>query len=589
MSPTNPTSRTSPTSQTSPTSPTSPTSSTPPDTADTPDVTVTVIVFNDAERLPRAVASLRRQTHRRIEIIISDDHSTDRTPEVARALAARDARIRFLRLPENSGGCSAPRNRAMDLARAPYLMFLDSDDELPERACELLLAAHRERPVDFTMGQVERVRVDTGARSTWMPDLVAERRTVAGVEAEPRLLFEHLSTSKMYARRFLDRHALRFPEGIHYEDQLFTAQAYCLAEAFTIVPEPVYRWYIEPYAAADAASISNQRHKISNVRDRIHVQTLIDAFLVDSGHAALRADKDYKFLRHDVRMYAGDLPYRDETWLREFADTVTPYLAGLAPGSYARLPRAERVTIALLREGRLAEAALAARGMGHGVGPRETVTGADGRVYWGGQLPGSAATRPELDLTSEELDTRPFAVALFRHEITQVAPGPGATVDLRIRSYDPGLQLAVGPHRAALHLAPAGRRLTQHFRIDPVRPGVFEGAVRLDLAAAALPVYGFDGVRHPVLELAEQRQRNSGPLLAPLDFTPLTAAIHRHQVTVEPEGRGAGRLQVRWAPTGALVRAARPLGDRLRAGRAGRPRSGTPGSGTRRRAGCTVP
>ncbi len=74
----------------------------------TPDVTVTVIVHNDAGRLPRAVASVRRQTHRNIEIVISDDHSTDDTPRVARELAAADPRVRYLRLPENSGGCSAP-------------------------------------------------------------------------------------------------------------------------------------------------------------------------------------------------------------------------------------------------------------------------------------------------------------------------------------------------------------------------------------------------------------------------------------------------------------------------------------------------
>lgn len=54
-----------------------------------PDVTVTVIVHNDAERLPRAIASVRAQTHRDIEIVISDDHSTDATPQVAAELAAQ--------------------------------------------------------------------------------------------------------------------------------------------------------------------------------------------------------------------------------------------------------------------------------------------------------------------------------------------------------------------------------------------------------------------------------------------------------------------------------------------------------------------
>ncbi|MEU3983692.1 glycosyltransferase family 2 protein [Streptomyces sp. NPDC026672] len=535
-----------------------------------PDVTVTVITYNDVARLPRAVDSLRRQTHTALDIVISDDHSTDETPDVARALAARDERIRYLRLPENSGGCSAPRNRALETARTPYLMFLDSDDELPPRAVELLLAAHRERDVDFTMGAVRRVRADTGHHSTWMPHLVAERRTLNGIGDDPRLLFEHLATSKMYAKAFLDRHGLRFPEGIHYEDQLFSAQAYCLARAFTIIPDPVYLWYIAPYATADAASISNQRDRLPNVRDRVHVQRLIDEFLAGSGHAALREDKDHKFLKHDFRMYAGDLPYRDERWLSSFAEIVNPYLATLAPGAYARLPRPERAVLQLVRDHRLSEARSAARGLGHGVAPhRVTTDPADGTAYWGTGVPESAWSRRELDVTDLELDTRPFPSALFRHEITDLAPGPGAHLDLRIRTYDPGLRLSVGPQRAALLLTPFRRRLTVPFRLTPVGPGVFEGEVRLDLAAARVPLYGFAGVRHPLLRIEQQGLSHSGVLLAPLSFPTLRTRIDHHSgaaphhVTVEPEGRGPGRLQIRWRPAGVSAHVIRPLARRV--------------------------
>ncbi|MET8946803.1 glycosyltransferase family 2 protein [Streptomyces sp. NPDC004542] len=529
-----------------------------------PDVTVTVIVHNDAARLPRAVASLRRQTHAGIEIIISDDHSTDDTPAVARRLAAEDPRIRCLRLPENSGGCSAPRNRALEIARAPYLMFLDSDDELPANAVELLLSAHREREIDFAMGAVLRIRVDNGRRSTWMPHLVAERRTVRGIETDPRLLFEHLATSKMYARSFLDRHGLRFPEGIHYEDQLFSAQAYCLAKSFTIIPQPVYHWYVDPYAGAGPASISNQRHRLTNVRDRVHVQRLIDEFLTESGHESLREDKDYKFLKHDFRMYAGDLPYRDEEWLAAFARIVTPYLDSLEPGAYARLPRPERVVVQLVRDGRLSEAREAARGLGHAVAPRQVTPGPEGdATYWGDRVPGAIWARRELDVTDLELDTRPFPSALFRHEITELAPGPGASLDLTIRSYDPGLRLPVGPQRAALLLSPGRRRLTLPFRLDPVRPGVFQGRVRLDLAAAPLPLHGFDGIRHPVLRIGQQGLAHTGVLLAPPAFPSLTTRTAHHRVTVEPEGRNPGRLQVRWRPAGVTAHLIRPVARRM--------------------------
>ncbi|QDQ16361.1 glycosyltransferase family 2 protein [Streptomyces spectabilis] len=537
-------------------------------------MTITVIVHNDAARLPRAVRSALRQTHGDIEVIISDDHSTDDTPRVARELAAQDPRVSYLRLPENSGGCSAPRNRGIDIARAPYLMFLDSDDELPERAVESLLAAHAEREADFAMGAVERVRVDTGRTSTWMPHLVAEHRTVEGIETEPALLFEHLSTSKMYRKSFLDRNGLRFPEGIHYEDQLFSAQAYCLAKAFTVIPDPVYRWYIEPYGAASSASISNQRYKLSNVRDRVHVQGLIDDFLRAAGHTDLREAKDYKFLKHDFRMYAGDLPHRDDAWLRGFADLVNPYLAGLSPAAYERLPRAERVVLRLVRDGRLADARIAARGLGHAVAPREATAGPDGRLYWGAQVPDTPAARRDLDLTDLGLDTRPFPSALFRHELTRVEPGPGARLRLRVRTYDPGLRLPVGPQVASLVVAPGGRRLTVRFRLDPVRPGVFAGDAVLDLAAAALPPQGFEGARHPLIQLTEGPLRNSGLLLAPLDLPAVTARVgYRHgtaphQVTVEPEGRGAGRLQLRWTPVGVTARLVRPVARRVTGGRA---------------------
>ncbi|WP_336322839.1 glycosyltransferase family 2 protein [Streptomyces lavendofoliae] len=530
-----------------------------------PDVTVVVIVHDDAERLPRAVASVRAQTHRDIEIVISDDHSTDATPRVAAEIAAQDDRVRVLRLERNSGGCGAPRNRALETARAPFLMFLDSDDELPPRACELLLAAHAGADLDFAMGAVERVRTDTGDVSPWMAHLFTRRRTVRGLRDEPRLLFEPLSTNKMYRKEFLDRHGLRFPEGLHYEDQLFTAQAYTLARAFTVLTEPVYRWYIAPHAAAGTATISNRRHLISNVRDRITVARLIDEFLAaQEVPDAVREEKDHKFLSHDLRLYAGDLPYREPAWVGEFADEVLPYLEGLSDTAFGRMRRDERVVVGLLREGRYEEARLAARGLGKGVGPRRTVTDARGRTYWGAEPPRTEAGRADLDLTELDLAGCPFAFVRFRHEITRVAHGADGTVELAVRTYDPARRLPLAPVPARLHVSPAGRRLTVPLRLDPAGRGVFEGTVRLRPADATLPPHGFRGVRHPVLEVTDGRPGggagNTGVLLAPLDFTPFeVAGAGRHRVLVEPEGREAGRLQLCWRPGGVVGRLLDPV------------------------------
>ncbi len=69
-----------------------------------PAVSVVVITYNDAARLPRAVRSLYAQTLRDLEIIVVDDASTDDTDDVA----GRFPGVRYIRRDRNSGGCGAP-------------------------------------------------------------------------------------------------------------------------------------------------------------------------------------------------------------------------------------------------------------------------------------------------------------------------------------------------------------------------------------------------------------------------------------------------------------------------------------------------
>jgi glycosyltransferase involved in cell wall biosynthesis len=72
-----------------------------------PLVSIGVPVFNAERFLPRALDSLVSQTLTDFELIISDNASTDRTPEICEEYLRRDPRIRYIRQPVNIG---APRN-----------------------------------------------------------------------------------------------------------------------------------------------------------------------------------------------------------------------------------------------------------------------------------------------------------------------------------------------------------------------------------------------------------------------------------------------------------------------------------------------
>jgi glycosyltransferase involved in cell wall biosynthesis len=99
----------------------------------TPLVSVVVPTFNSAATLPRAVASVARQTLRDWELIVVDDGSTDATRTVLEVWAQRlGERLRRVRTANRGPG--AARNTGIDLARGRYVAFLDADDEfLPEK------------------------------------------------------------------------------------------------------------------------------------------------------------------------------------------------------------------------------------------------------------------------------------------------------------------------------------------------------------------------------------------------------------------------------------------------------------------------
>lgn len=310
-----------------------------------PDVSVVVIVYNDARRLPTAVRSVLRQTLRSVEVVIADDHSTDNTPEVAAELQAEDPRVRYVRLPENSGGCGRPRNVGTEVSTGRTVMFLDSDDRLERHACKNLLEALEDNDADFSMGLVRRQYMDTGRQTKWYPHLFEERRVVAGLAEAPELIEDVLSVNKLFRREFLERHDLQFPEDVHYEDQVFSLKAYNSASRIAIIPENVYVWRIFPVRAR--RSITQQRGEITNFHHRLAVHRRLDAYLAEHGTPELQRAKDLKFLQNDMRLYLADVIDGDGTVTAEVLAEAEPYLRGIPMDRYAALPLALRAAFGM--------------------------------------------------------------------------------------------------------------------------------------------------------------------------------------------------------------------------------------------------
>ncbi len=89
-------------------------------------VSVTMPTYNAGRFLVPALESILVQTFTDFELLILDDGSTDKTPQIIRSWLKRDARIRFW--SRENRGAPVTRNELLRKARGEFLAIMDNDD-----------------------------------------------------------------------------------------------------------------------------------------------------------------------------------------------------------------------------------------------------------------------------------------------------------------------------------------------------------------------------------------------------------------------------------------------------------------------------
>lgn len=92
-----------------------------------PRVSIGLPVYNGEKFFQQTLEALLGQTYRNFELIISDNASTDRTPEICRAYAAKDRRIFYYRHCENMGAAKN-FNRVFQWSHGEYFKWAATDD-----------------------------------------------------------------------------------------------------------------------------------------------------------------------------------------------------------------------------------------------------------------------------------------------------------------------------------------------------------------------------------------------------------------------------------------------------------------------------
>jgi len=93
-----------------------------------PALSIVIISLNEEKHLPILLESLKKQTFKDFEIILADNHSIDKTREIAKSHGC---------IITDGGNWTIGRNKGAKLAKADYILFLDADSYLPSKFLEI--------------------------------------------------------------------------------------------------------------------------------------------------------------------------------------------------------------------------------------------------------------------------------------------------------------------------------------------------------------------------------------------------------------------------------------------------------------------
>ena len=206
-------------------------------------ISIIVPVYMVESELDRCINSLLKQTYSNLEILLVDDGSKDRCPQMCDDYAAADTRVRVIHKP--NGGLSDARNAGLLAAKGDYILYVDSDDYLELDACERLLGAMQD-DVDLVIGACRELRPDgvRYQRHSNIPVckvLTSREYVIASIQANEWYAPAWLN---LYRREFLLKNELFYRKGYVFEDTEMLPRLFFAAERLVYLDYPFYNYVI---------------------------------------------------------------------------------------------------------------------------------------------------------------------------------------------------------------------------------------------------------------------------------------------------------------------------------------------------------
>lgn len=184
------------------------------------EISVIVPVYNVESFLNQCIRSIVQQEYRNLEIILVDDGSTDRSPQICDEWAKKDRRIKVIHT-QNGGGGKA-RNIALNIAKGAFVGFVDSDDYIASDFYNHLMQIMTS---EVDIAECSYFETDGDKAQFVTPNNCVIMQYTAKEALKENIkdhFFRQLIWNKLYRRSVIDD--IRFPEGKKIDDEYWTYQ-----------------------------------------------------------------------------------------------------------------------------------------------------------------------------------------------------------------------------------------------------------------------------------------------------------------------------------------------------------------------------
>ena len=185
------------------------------------------------------------------ECLIGVETSKDKTEEIVREYAAKDARFKVFTGPR-SGSCSASRNTGIDMATGEYVIFLDGDDTIVEGSLQRLhdkIAARpgADRYSCAMLVYEDKTGLELERRDNYPSDFSGELTGPSAILAFGHFWQQHFCPMlqlAVFRRLFLQERHLRCIHGLRCQDSEFTPRAIYLSKRIIPLHEMFYLYRV---------------------------------------------------------------------------------------------------------------------------------------------------------------------------------------------------------------------------------------------------------------------------------------------------------------------------------------------------------